>query len=415
MIAYSDAVELIRAEASPAAAEAVPAARARGRFVARALRSPSSLPPFRNSAMDGFAMRTGGRRMESDSQWRIAGEVAAGDPPSSPEALDGRAWEIMTGAPVPEGLDTVVPVERTERVEGEEDNDAFIRVLDPLEPGSNIRPAGKDFAEGDPVLRVGDRVGPAQVMALAALGIGEVTVFRRPRALVLSTGEELVDDPAVALRPGAIRNSNGPFLAAALEGEGVEVVGRETLGDDPTIFVRLLQGAVDDGLEVVVSTGAVSMGRYDFVPRALEEVGARVLFHRAAIRPGKPVLAAVLPGGTLFFGLPGNPMSAATGLRFFVDPALRRLTGRGMERPVRLPLRSAVAKRPELRYFTRARIHVGEEGPLEVEVLGGQQSFRIAPFLSADAWAVLPEGMDEVEAGQRIQVFGLLDELFTCG
>lgn len=413
MIAYSDALGLIRAEASPVAEETVPAARARGRFVARALLSPSALPPFRNSAMDGFAMRTGGRRMESDSRWRIAGEVAAGDSPSSPGALDGRAWEIMTGAPVPEGLDTVVPVERTERVQEEEGT--FIRVLDPLEPGSNIRPAGKDFAEGDPVLQVGDRVGPAQVMALAALGIGEVTVFRRPRALVLSTGEELVDDPAIALRPGAIRNSNGPFLAAALEGAGVEVVGRETLGDDPKVFVRLLQAAVDDGLELVVSTGAVSMGRYDFVPRALEEVGARVLFHRAAIRPGKPILAAVLPGGTLFFGLPGNPMSAAAGLRFFVHPALRRLTGRGTERAVRLPLRSAVAKRPELRYFTRARIHVGDEGPPEVEVLAGQQSFRIAPFLSADGWAVLPEGMDEVEAGQRIQVFGLLDELFTCG
>jgi molybdopterin molybdotransferase len=412
MIAYSDALEMIRAEVPPAAVETVSAGQARGRFVARTLRSPSVLPPFRNSAMDGFAMRTEGRRIEAGSRWRLAGEVAAGDPPSNPAALDGRAWEIMTGAPVPDGLDTVVPVERTERLQ--EEGDTLIQVLDPLEPGSNIRPAGKDFAEGDPVLGVGDRVGPAQVMALAALGIHELPVFRRPRALVLSTGEELVDDPGVALRPGAIRNSNGPFLAAALEGGGVEVTGRETLGDDPGAFAARVQAALDDGLELVVSTGAVSMGRYDFVPRALETLGARLLFHRVAIRPGKPVLAAVLPGGALFFGLPGNPMSAAAGLRFFVHPVLRRLTGRGGERPLHLPLRSAVAKRPELRYFTRARIHLGEDGPLEVEVLAGQQSFRIAPFLSADAWAVLPEGMDEVEAGQRIQVFGLLGELFTC-
>lgn len=408
MIRYDEAVELIRSRARSLGVEELDPGRAMSRFLARRVESPGALPPFANSAMDGFALDTGGRELPPGTIRRVAGRIAAGDAPMA-TAGEERAWEIMTGAPVPGGLDAVIPVEQVE--EGDRDGSRSIRLTAPLAAGANVRPSGADFAPGDPVLEPGDRLDPAQLMALAALGIDSVPVFRRPRVAVFPTGAELVDDPARELEPGMIRNSNGPFLARALERVGAEVIRRRTLSDEPGPFIREVEGALDEGADLVISTGAVSMGRHDFVPRALEEMGAEILFHRAAIRPGKPVLVAALPGGALHFGLPGNPISAAVGLRFFVQPFLRALTGRRRERPWRMPLASAARKRPELRYFTRAAVRSEGEGVPEVEVLPAQQSFRIAPFLAAHVWAVLPEGIDEVEAGALVQVFGLYEEL----
>lgn len=411
MIRYEEAVELIRSRARALEVEELDPGRAMGRFLARRVESPVALPPFANSAMDGFALDAGGGELPAGTLRRVAGRIAAGDAPVATSGEE-RAWEIMTGAPVPEGLDAVVPVEKVEQVEeGEGDGPRSIRLTTSLAAGANVRPSGADFAPGDPVLEPGDRIDPAQLMALAALGIESVGVFRRPRAAAFPTGAELVDDPARELEPGMIRNSNGPFLTRALERAGAEVIRCRTLSDEPGPFIREVGGALDEGADLVISTGAVSMGRHDFVPRALEEMGAEILFHRAAIRPGKPVLVAALPGGALHFGLPGNPISAAVGVRFFVQPFLRALTGRGRERPWRMPLASAASKRPELRYFTRAVVRSEGDGVPEVEVLPAQQSFRIAPFLAAHAWAVLPEGVDEVEAGALVQVFGLYEEL----
>jgi molybdopterin molybdotransferase len=411
MIPYRDALRLILAEAHPLPRREVALEDALGRFAAGKLGSPSALPPFPNSAMDGFALVAGADGLPAGTRLGVAGRVAAGDPlpsvPGDPEAGSGHlAWEIMTGAPVPAGLDTVVPVERVE-VEEAEGLVTTIRLLDPEEAGQNIRPAGADFAPGDRVLTPGRRIGPVEVMALAALGLDAIPVHEDPGAAILSTGPELVDDPREALSPGRIRNSNGPYLASALEREGVRITARRTLGDEEAPFRQAVEEALEAGARLVVSTGAVSMGRYDFVPEALERLGARILFHRAAIRPGKPILAAVLPGGALHFGLPGNPISAAVGLRFFVQPFLRVLREQEPERPWRMPLSGTRKKPPPFRQFLKARVEVGAGGSPEVHILPGQQSFRIAPLLDANAWAVLPEGKGEVGEGSLVDVFGL--------
>lgn len=426
MIPYLEALALLLDEASPTLeVEEVTLEAARDRVVARAVTSPMDQPPFPNSAMDGFAMATGGRELPPGSVWRVAGRLAAGDRPvegadaaaSADRAGDGAgeeagppppAWEIMTGAPVPSGLDTVIPVEQVEAVPGAGGETKEIRVPGPVAPGLNIRPAGKDFREGDPVVSAGRRVGPVELMALAALGIDPVPVLERPRTAVFCTGPELVDDPRAPLEPGRIRNSNGPFLAAALEGMGASVVASRTLEDREGPFLEEVRLAQESGVHLILSTGAVSMGRHDFVPAALERLGARILFHRAAIRPGKPILAAVLPDGTAYLGLPGNPISAAVGLRFFAHPFLLALEGREPEAPWRMPLLNAGRKPAALRAFFKARVEVGPEGTPRVRVLEGQQSFRIRPLLDANAWVVLPEGLDEVPAGAVADVHPLL-------
>jgi len=420
MTPYDEALKLILDHVRPLEAETVSLERAGGRFVARKLESPTTLPPFANSAMDGFALDTGGREIPAASRWRVVGSVAAGDEGADHArnagggtgrgnggATPGRAVEIMTGAPVPEGFDTVVRVEDVEVEEEGAGHPSRIRVAVPVGPGQNIRPAGKDFDVGDPVVAPGHRIDPAARAALAALGLGRIPVLPAPRAAIFPTGAELVTDPDRELAPGQIRNSNGPYLEQAMDELDLSVLTNRPMGDQEAPFLEALNEVLARDVDLVVTTGAVSMGRYDFIPRAVEEAGARILFHKAAIRPGKPVLVAVLPGGALFFGLPGNPVSVAVGFRFFVHPFIRALRRQSREVAWRLPLAESVGKRPDLRYFRAVEVVEGDDGGPAARVLPDQQSFRLSPLLAADAWCVLPEGLDEVPAGARVDVLPL--------
>lgn len=411
MIDYATALQLTHAQVHAPAAEHVALADALGRVAGADLTSAENLPPFDNSAMDGFALATLGHRLPAGSECAVRGESAAGDGMRASEA--GIACEIMTGAPMPRGLDAIVPVEQTETLQRDADGRARrIRLLADVVPGQHLRRAGEDVACGSVILTAGSPIDPERLMLLAALGIDRVPVMPRPRAAVICTGRELLDAPGSALADGQIRNSNGPYLAARLQAAGAEVVLRATVGDAVEPFLATLQQALAAGARVVVSTGAVSMGRYDFVPAALGQLGAEVLFHKVAIRPGKPILFAVLPGGALFFGLPGNPVSSAVGLRFFVQPALRALLGLSAETPLRLPLAAAVGKKAGFRLFQKARAELSDDGRLQLRLLTGQESFRIRPLAEANVWAVLPEAAEALAAGELVDVHGLDPHLF---
>ncbi|MDN5863678.1 MAG: molybdopterin molybdotransferase MoeA [Gammaproteobacteria bacterium] len=380
--------------------EKVPSSAAMGRVLTTPVTSPATLPPFHNSAMDGFALAGGNDPLPAGSEYPIEGEQAAGD---ERRTASNGAWEIMTGARLPEGLDRVIPVEQAERLDGP----PRVRILADVPRGENIREAGSDVPAGEQVIEPGTVLAPQHLMLLTALGVPRVRVAPRPKAAVLCTGRELVDDPAQTLQSGQIRNSNGPFLAERLPRAGAELVHAETLGDEGRLFLDAFERARGAGARVVVSTGAVSMGRYDFVPQALERLGAEVLFHKLAIRPGKPLLVARLADGTLFFGLPGNPIATAVSLRFFVEPALRVMMGLPPEEPWRIPLaESWSAKRP-LRYHLKSRLDVDGAGRLSVTVLPGQESYRIRPLANANAWVVVPIGAGQLSAGSCVEVYGL--------
>src|SRR5690625_1517054 len=229
----------------------------------------------------------------------------------------------MTGARLPEGFDRVIPVERTQRL----DDPLRVRVTADVAPWQNVRRGGPDVAAHDTILAPVTTLAPQHLMLLAALGVATVPVVAQPRVAVLGTGRELVDDMTQPLASGQIRNSNGPFLAARLPRAGAELVHIETVGDEVDAFLAAFGRAHDAGARIVVSTGAVSMGRFDFIPQALEKLGAEILYHKLAIRTGKPQLFARLADGTLFFGLPGNPIATAVGQRFYVEAALRVMLG----------------------------------------------------------------------------------------
>ena len=398
-----EALARILGAAAPFPAGQRPLADAAGLVLAADVVAGVDLPPFDNSAMDGFALRAGGAVVAAGAVFNVAGAQVAGDGHAA--ATGDGAWEIMTGARMPDGLDSVVPVERIEVLDRDAaGRPARIRLAAEVRPGDNVRLRGQDVDRGTTVLRAGAKVDPAALMVLSSLGVDSVAVRRRPRVAVINTGRELVDDPRRPLAPGEIRNSNGPFIAARAAAAGADVVLRETVTDEPVDFLAALERALAAGADMVLSTGAVSMGRHDFVPDALRSIGADIRFHKVRIRPGRPLLFARLAGGQLYFGLPGNPASAAVGLRFFAEPALRAFTGLPPERPLRMPLAAPWSKRAPLRFHLKARVELAD-GAIRARVLHGQESFKVQPLVEANAWIVLPAEPMRFEAGEMVEVY----------
>lgn len=410
MISCEEAMSIILREARRLPAETCQSSNALGRILAVPVSSPAALPPFDNSAMDGYALAAGVRSLPAGDTFEVRGTQVAGDVHADAQRDVQAAWEITTGARIPDGFDTVVPLEQVDLdVAG---GAPRIHLAAEVAPGQHIRLRGSDVAMHAEVLQAGDCVQPQQLMLLAALGVAEVAVARRPRVAILTTGRELVDDPAQPLGSGQIRNSNGPFLAARLEAAGAQVVHRCSVSDEPDAFRAALADALAAGADTVVSTGAVSMGRHDFVPDTLRALGAHLYFHKLRIRPGKPLLFARLACGALFFGLPGNPVSCAVGQRFFVEPALRAMLGMAPETPLRVPLAVDFALRAPLRFHLKARIDCDRSGQLHAQVLPGQESFRILPMVGSNGWIVVSADAADgtrgtVAAGTPVDAFGL--------
>lgn len=381
-------------------AESVPLAQALGRVLAEPLQATAPLPTFRNSAMDGYAVVCTDAGLPAGCVLDVHGSSAAG---SAPAVISVGAIEIMTGAALPDACAAVIPVEQTEALA----DTAQVRLLAAVRAGQFVRAAGADIAAGQLFAQAGQQVEPALLGICAALGIAALPVRRRPRVALLCTGRELVDDPAVALQPGQIRNSSRAYLEAALARAGAELVHAQTLGDEPAAFVQALQSGATRAADLVLSTGAVSMGRHDFIPAALQGAGAEILFHKVRIQPGKPILAARLADGRGMLSLPGNPVSTAVGLRFFVEPLLRRMLGMDAEIALRLPLRQAFGNPSGLHRFLKGRCSVDADGRLQAEILSGQESFRMLPMLHSNAWISVPADTAEWPAGSRVDCYGL--------
>ena len=404
MIAIDEALASIRDRCAPLPAERVPLAQAFGRVLATPVDAPRDLPPFDNSAMDGFALcwHAG---LQPGTRLPVLAEQAAGDGVSGQSA---GACSIMTGARLPDGLDTVVPVEDcTVDARDGDGRPLSILLAAAPRPGQHRRRAGEDVAAGQRVLDAGARIDEEALMVLRGIGVGSVEVRRRPRLALACTGRELVDADGAELAPGQIANTNGPYLERLFADAGAEVVERVTLPDDADIFAGWLARWLDAGIELIVTTGAVSMGRYDFVPDVLRAAGAQLRFHKLRMRPGKPLLFATGGEGTLVFGLPGNPVSSTVGARFFVDAALRAMTGRVPEPALALPLAADARKKPGFSMLQKAAYAMDAEGRLQVRLLQGQESFKTAPLLAARAWAVLPEEAAWLPAGTPVPVYPL--------
>ena len=393
ILSLREAQALILGRARPLAAETLSLAEAAGRFLAEPARALVDLPPFRNSAMDGYALRAG----DTPGELPVVHRIAAGTP--APRALEaGEAMGIATGGLVPEGADAVIQHELVV----EKDNS--IEVSTAVAKGANVREPGRDVSAGAVVVAGGIRLGPAQIGALAAAGVAEVVCARRPRVAVLATGTEL-RGPGSALAPGEVYEANGVMLAAQLATAGAEVTRLDSVADDEDAHRRALETGL--GFDVLVTSGGVSVGPHDLVRRIEAELGVEEVFWRVAVRPGKPVSFGVR-GETLVFGLPGNPVSTLVGCELFVRPAVLALQGAADPGPRFSAGRLAetVSRNPGRDDLMRARTEVTDDG-IVLSPVTGQESHMIVRAAEADALVLVPRGEGELAAGEPVRYLPL--------
>jgi len=402
MITFSEALTLISANTRPG--EIVSERPETGRYSASAVRSPVNVPGFANSAMDGFAVKS--HDCQGDAKLKVAGTIIAGSGKPAADAGAGSAYEIMTGAVMPDGYDSVVPVERTRQSDTGEN--AVVVVGEQVSAGLNVRLPGEDFSENDPVLEAGGVITPEVLMGLAAVGANKIPQYARPRVSIITTGNELaeVDNESESLDSGMIHDANRPFLEAAIERSGAVLASSVAVGDEATELQNSIKEAASCS-NIILTTGGVSAGRMDFVPGSLTDTGAEIIFHKVAIRPGKPLLFAKLSDGTLVFGLPGNPVAVAACFRFFVTAAIRQMLGQTAEQFSTALLSNDVKKKPGLCFFGKARSNITADGVQQVELLPGQQSFKIRPLTNANCWLILDEKCSSAETGETVKIAAL--------
>lgn len=414
MISYDDSLKILNEVSNKhphVQVEVVQLSHAVGRILAKDIVAIENNPPFDNSAMDGFAVNFASikNRIDITKKWiPVQALVCAGDVDIKTDK-NSSAVEIMTGAPIPGPyFDTVVRVEDVDQMKDEFGN-KLIRLKSSPVVGENIRRSGEDTKIGDVLFVKGMRISNEHLLALATQGFSQLEVKKQIKIAVLSTGKEIVPHETKELRLGQIRNSTGVYLEAALSDSSLKIENYGIIQDDPDQYVQKVKSIFNDESDILISTGAVSMGVHDFVRSALESIGADVHFHKCAIRPGKPVLFASFnyKNRTRFiFGVPGNPVSTAVGLKFFIKPFIDLLLTGNTEKPRRAVLSSDTKKPDGLRCFFKAKLSL--DGPeARVESMKGQASFMVSPLIHSNAWVVFSETGSCVKKGTEVEVFDL--------
>jgi molybdopterin molybdotransferase len=400
VLSFSEAMALVERESASAIAadiEHLPLLEGRGRVLAEAVRADRDQPPFARSTRDGFAVRA--VECAAGAALRVVGEVRAGEAWSGPPLGTGEALGIMTGAPLPEAADSVAMIEHVQESAGQ----VRLGVGRTLVAGQNVVQQGSEARAGDEVLGAGTRVTAAAVAAAANCGYSRITVYRRPRVAIVATGDELVELDA-PIDAHQIRNSNSYALAALVAEAGGEALRLPIAPDRP----EAVKVAIDRarGAQLLVLSGGVSMGRYDFVEQALAAAGAEFFFTGVRMQPGRPVVFGRLPATAnsaelYFFGLPGNPVSTQVTFHAFAGPMLAALGGARVRGPrfVLARLDEPVAGRAELTRLLPARLH-----GVEVSLVPWQGSGDLAANARADGYVLLPERAEGFAPGEAVRV-----------
>ena len=387
MISVEEAKGIIRENACRLNHQRVPLLKATGRVLARDIIAPYSIPAYPQSSMDGyaFAFRAGYRT------YKLVGEMAAGSTKEF-KLKEGDAIRIFTGAAVPAGADTVLMQEKARIEDG-----LLIIELDGVVPGANVRPVGSEIEAGSRALPAGALLTPAAIGFLAGAGITEVDVYPLPKVSIIVTGNEL-QTPGEPLVYGQVYEANSFTLVSALGKLGVEPLGLYRGADDPVQLTEILWNALEES-DVVLMTGGVSVGDYDFTTLAFDACGVQKVFHKIKQKPGKPILFGV-KDKKLVFGLPGNPASVLTCYYQYVLPAFSIMEGTNLNLPViNVPLKNAYKKAAGLTHFLKGYF----DGEM-VELLGGQESYKLNSFAKANCLAEFAEDITGLQEGEMVTI-----------
>lgn len=382
------------------AVESIPLTAAAEHVLAERVRAPVSLPPWRTSAMDGYALQAADLD-EIPARLRVVGDTPAGAPPA-PRIARGTAVRVMTGAPVPDGADTVVRIEDTDRAMD------VVTVHDARDAGRNVRPLGEDFVAGTTLAEPGDLITPALMGVLASAGTAAVCVHRRPSVCVVASGDELVmlDDFEAVTRAERIVSSNSYTLPALVREAGGVPRDMGIVHDDAAVLRERIEAA--RACDLLITTGGVSVGERDYTRSVLASLGAEQRFWRVRIRPGGPLAFGILDGRP-WFGLSGNPVSAMVTFELYVRPAIRKMLGytKLFSTPVPVVLDEQVTVSGDLTHFLRVALRPDDAGVVHARLTGTQSSGALRSMALADALLIVPEGRTRYEAGETARALPL--------
>jgi molybdopterin molybdotransferase len=405
LLSVDRALEQILESFQPLAAKTIDITLALGRVLAQDVQSSINIPPFPNSSMDGYALRSediAGASRESPATLRVTMDIPAGKIPDR-RIESGQAARIMTGAPLPDGADAIIPVEQTDSqwtAGGDASLPAEVKIFKTVNPGDYVRPRGEDIQAGQIVLRAGTILRPQDLGVLAAMGEARVPVIRQPKVVIISTGDELVD-ASEPLTPGKIRDVNAHTIAGLVSTYGgIPIrlpIARDTFDEVRALF----QKALAEKPDIIISSAGVSVGAFDVVRTILDELG-KVNFWRVNIRPGKP-LAFGQVGNVPFFGLPGNPVSAMVTFDVFARPALLKMSRRPDTLNTAKAMTAEAIQSDGRRSYLRVKLE-RENGQLMAHLTGTQSSGALMSMVLADGLLIVPEDIISIPAGTELSV-----------
>ncbi len=388
MITVEEAAKLVKEHSTPLGMKMLSTSDALGYVLAENVVSPINMPPFPQSAMDGYAIH----QSDEFTTYTMVGEIAAGDSPENVNLKPGEAVRIFTGAPVPEGANTVVQQEIVEQ------NNGSISFTKEFKFGQHIRPMGEQINQGEVALETGTLITPGAVGFLYGLGITEVPVIKKPKVGIIATGNELVK-PGNELTPGKIYESNSFMLEAALKQYNYCDVNITTVGDTFEATKQAIQEALKSN-DVLLMSGGISVGDYDFVGKALIELGIEKLFYKVKQKPGKPLFFGKIED-KLIFALPGNPAAALTSFYKYVLSGLNILSGRNTNG---LTVKEAALKQDYLKKGDRSQFLKANLNNGIVEVLEGQSSAMLHTYAISNSLVYIPSDKNEIKAGEKVTV-----------
>ncbi len=422
MIRYSEALNCISEIAlelrdQKELYEVVSIKNATGRVSFNDVFSTENIPNVDNSAMDGFALRSVDIQtasIEHPIELKVVGSIAAGDLNAWKEHNDlteNTSVEIMTGAPIPlNGADCVVKIEDVKCIHNQQGKIISIVISKPLHKYENIRRFGSDLSIGDKLLSKNTKISSENIMVLSSVGISEIKVYKKLKVGILSTGSEIVDAGIKKIEKAQVRNSTTAYIQSICEKMMCDVVVSEHVTDDPVQFRSKFEKMSSNRIDVIFTTGAVSMGKYDFIPNVLRELNSEIYFHKVAIRPGKPIIFAKTNDNIVVFGLPGNPVSSAIGLRFFFEPYLRSYFQLEKESIFKAKLLKPTNKMLGLRTFLKANIK-NDCSQIYIEPQDGQSSHIAKSLQNSNAWIIADEELQDLQTNQIVNFVPIDSEL----
>ena len=406
MIHYKNALSKLKQNKIKIKSEIVTVEKSLNRISSINVNSPNNYPAANNTAFDGFAINSKETikiNNKNQKKFKIIKTLAAGDNPNIKKISKFSTIEVMTGAIIKKPFDTVIPIEQIKFFPNSS-KPKYIIINKKIKKNNFIRFSGSDFKKGERVIKKGEIINPQHILAFKTLGVKKILVKKKPKIVFYTTGNEISNSSRIP--NWKVRNSNSYYLKSFLENLPFNFIERKILRDSDLVkFKKELKINLKSNKDIIITSGAVSAGKFDFVPKIIKSFKLKYSFKGAYIRPGKPIMFAKFKNNKAFFGLPGNPISSAACFRFFVLPFLFFSIGIIETKPINARIKNQLIKKKNFTRFVKGKLSFSIKGVAEFEIHKGQESFRIKPFTKSNAWGLLPRGIDKFKKGDFIECY----------